>query len=144
MSFLESLFTYDNFMPHGYCFLWFPDILWLHVIADIVIVLAYFSIPTVILLVLRKRGRMPFKWIYMMIGAFIFLCGVTHLINIITMWYPIYYIAGIVKALTAAASIATAILILPIVPRVIELVENIADAGKEDDEDNDDRRELES
>ena len=34
-----------NFMPHGYCYMWDPRIVWLHVITDALIGLSYYAIP---------------------------------------------------------------------------------------------------
>lgn len=39
----------NSFMPHGFCYLWMPTILWLHIISDTIIALAYFSIPFALL-----------------------------------------------------------------------------------------------
>lgn len=119
-DFLDIVFS-DQFMPHGYCFLWRPELVWLHVIADLVIALAYFSIPLTIYLIIRKRtSELPFKWVFWMFGTFILLCGLTHLIELISIWKPLYYIEGLIKILTAAASLATAIVMFPLIPVVLE------------------------
>jgi hypothetical protein len=34
-----------NFMPHGHCYLWRPDVLWLRVGSDTLIALSYCAIP---------------------------------------------------------------------------------------------------
>jgi len=39
------LFAPNDFMPHGYCCLWNPGLVWLHVISDALIALPYFTIP---------------------------------------------------------------------------------------------------
>jgi hypothetical protein len=44
MEFLKRLFSSD-FMPHGYCYLWKPEIVWLNAISDGTITLAYYLIP---------------------------------------------------------------------------------------------------
>lgn len=120
-GFFSMLFDYERYMPHGYCLLWQPELVWLHVISDLTITLAYYSIPlTILYLVRKRRERIPFKWMFIMFGIFIFLCGTTHLIGIITLWYPMYYLEGIIKVLTAAASLATALLIFPLMPTLLE------------------------
>lgn len=125
LEFLKGLFDSETFMPHGQCFLWYPEVLWLHVISDTVITLAYFSIPCSILYVIGKRKKLPFKWVYAMFGAFILLCGLTHLLGVLVLWVPMYRFEGIVKALTAGASIATAFAIIPIIPQLIEALEHM-------------------
>lgn len=125
MGFFSSLFESEVFMPHGQCFMWYPEVLWLHVISDIVITLAYFSIPISIFYILRKRESVPFKWVYAMFGSFILLCGTTHFLAIWVLWEPIYRFQGVVKAMTAGVSIATAFLIIPLIPKFLEVLEKI-------------------
>lgn len=43
-EFLGRLISSD-FMPHGHCYLWRPEILWLHVFSDGVMTTAYYFIP---------------------------------------------------------------------------------------------------
>lgn len=130
----------NDFMPHGYCFLWQPEILWLHVVSDLTIALAYFSIPITLLTMVRKRSNIPYKWVLATFSAFIFLCGLTHILSIWTVWTPSYGLEGIIKAMTAGISIAAAILILPIVPRIMEAfdeLERIDERGRDAENDAD-------
>lgn len=125
LDFFINMFDSDIFMPHGQCFLWYPEVLWLHVVSDVVITLAYFSIPVAILYLIKKRGEvLPFKWLYAMFGGFIFLCGLTHMVAIIVLWVPIYRFEGILKAITAGVSIATAFLVIPIIPQILEVLKH--------------------
>jgi hypothetical protein len=57
-EFLEKLFS-PGFMPHGYCYLWNPGLVWLHVVSDALIALAYFSIPVTLIYFIRKRRDPP-------------------------------------------------------------------------------------
>src|SRR5215472_16112976 len=115
-----QLFSSD-FMPHGHCYFWKPEIVWLHAISDVTITLAYYMIPVALFYFVRKRRDLPFHWIFLMFGVFIFSCGTTHLMEVWTVWHGTYRLAGAVKAVTAAASIATAALIVPLVPRALAL-----------------------
>ena len=108
-------------MPHGYCYLWDPRILWLHVISDGLITLSYYCIPVVLIYFIRKNRDLPFHRIFWMFGAFILACGTTHLIEIWNVWHGSYLLAGIIKAITAAVSVVTAAMLIPMVPRVISL-----------------------
>ena len=38
---------------------------------------------------------------------FILACGTTHLMGAVTVWHPIYRLEGVIKAITAVASVAT-------------------------------------
>src|SRR5215217_36451 len=88
-----------SFMPHGHCYLWRADILWLNVGSDIVIALAYFSIPFSLLYFIRRKN-LPFSWIVSMFAAFILACGLTHVMEVWTTWQPNYGLQGLLKALT--------------------------------------------
>lgn len=107
--------------PHGYCLLWQPDLLALHVISDLVIGLAYFSIPVALAVYLMRRKDMHFTWMIWLFAAFILACGTTHFLSILVLWVPAYGLEGVVKAITALVSIGTAILIWPLLPKLLAL-----------------------
>lgn len=110
-----------GFMPHGSCFLWQPDVLWLHVVSDALIALAYFSIPVALLMLVRRRPDLPFSAMFWMFSIFIVSCGTTHILSIVVIWHPIYWIEGFVKAITAVSSVSTAILLVGLLPRALNL-----------------------
>ncbi len=108
-------------MPHGHCFLWQPSILWLHVISDAVIALAYYSIPLVLLYFVRNRKDLPFKNLFYLFGSFILLCGTSHIMGILVIWQPDYALEGLVKAATAIVSIVTAFIAMGLIPQALAL-----------------------
>jgi len=113
----DSFFSQENFMPHGMCYLWQPDILWTSVISDVTTALAYFSITAAVIMFVKKRHDLPYPWFFILAGSVIFVaCGTSHLISAIVIWKPIYGISSIVKAVTAVASLATGIVIWFILP----------------------------
>jgi PAS domain-containing protein len=120
IEFLRELFSSD-FMGHGYCYLWKPDIVWLHAVSDGLIALAYYVIPVALVYFVRKRRDLPFHWMFFMFGIFIFGCGTTHALEVWTLWHGTYRLAGIIKALTAVASMATAVALVPLIPRALLL-----------------------
>lgn len=121
MRFLRGLIFPGGFMPHGYCYLWTPGLIGLHVISDSVIALSYFSIPITLLYITRKRRDIPFSWMFLCFGAFIVACGSTHVMEVWTVWFPSYWLAGGVKAATATFSVITAILLIVVTPRALAL-----------------------
>ena len=56
-----------------------------------------------------------------MFGLFILGCGTTHLMEVWDVWHGSYLVAGVIKAVTAVVSLATAVLLVPLLPRVISL-----------------------
>jgi two-component system NtrC family sensor kinase len=111
----------DGFMPHGMCYRWQPDVLGLNLISDGLISLAYFFIPIMLFYLVRKRADWRFNRMFICFGIFMIACGVTHLMEIWTIWYPTYWLSGGIKAFTALASIATAILLFKLVPHLINM-----------------------
>jgi PAS domain S-box-containing protein len=119
-EFLRNLLSSD-FMPHGYCYLWKPEIVWLHAASDGAIALSYLFIPLALVYFVRKRRDLPFHWVFIMFGVFILGCGATHAMEIWTLWHGTYRLAGVIKAITAGASIATAAALVPMIPRALLL-----------------------
>lgn len=113
-----------DFMPHGHCYLWLPEILWMHVSADALIAIAYYSIPISMLAFVRKRRDVDFKMVPLLFSAFIFLCGTTHIISIINVWHGYYGAQGIVKFVTAIFSIFTAIMVWKLLPAALAIPSN--------------------
>jgi signal transduction histidine kinase len=120
LDFLKNLFASD-FMGHGYCYLWRPEIVWLHVGSDALITLAYYSIPVSLVYFVQKRRDLPFHWMIIMFGAFILGCGTSHMMEVWTIWHGTYRLAGIVKLITAGLSVSTAVALIPLMPKALAL-----------------------
>jgi len=107
--------------PHGYCLLWDPLLVWTHVVSDLLIGLAYFSIPLALATFVRRRKDVQFGWVVWLFAAFILACGVTHFMSILVLWVPAYGIEGLIKLVTAIISVATAIVLWPLLPKALAL-----------------------
>ena len=116
-----TLFSSNGFMPHGMCYLWQPDVLALHVASDALITLSYFSIPFTLLYFVRKRHDLEFNWVFVCFAVFIVACGATHAMEIWVIWHPTYWLSGTVKAITALASVPTAILLIKLIPDALQI-----------------------
>lgn len=121
MEFLKQLFADGDFLPHGTCYLWNSHLMLLHVISDGLIALAYMSIPITLVAFARKRKDVPFNWMFLCFGMFIVACGMTHIMEIVVLWHPIYWLSGVVKVITAGASVPTAILLVRLIPQALKL-----------------------
>ena len=121
MEFLRTLFSPNDFMPHGFCYSWNSGLVWLHVISDSLIALAYLSIPVTLVYFIRKRRDLPFHWMFVCFGIFILACGATHAMEVWTLWHANYWLSGAVKVVTAIASLTTAVLLVKLVPQALVL-----------------------
>jgi signal transduction histidine kinase len=122
MEFLADLFSSQSFMPHGHCYLWRPDVVWMQVLSNGSIAAAYIAISaTLTYLVWRLRDEIPFRRMYLAFGAFIVLCGVTHVFDVYIIWRPAYFLDGVVRSVTAAVSLGTALLLPTLIPHASNL-----------------------
>ncbi len=113
----------SNFMPHAMCYLYNRQLIALHVGSDAAIWLSYVAISgTLVYLVWRTRKEIPFSWMFLAFGLFIVACGFTHFMEIIVLWYPLYWLGGDVKLVTAMASVVTAIALPSLVPQAHAMV----------------------
>ena len=116
LSFSEKIFTSDfparDVLPE-------PRGLWER--PDLIITAAYYAIPILLFVFLRKRKDFTLNWIVGAFAVFILACGTTHLLGVWTVWHATYRLDGLVKAITAAASVTTALLLAPMLPKLVQL-----------------------
>ncbi|XHX79790.1 MAG: ATP-binding protein [Stenomitos frigidus ULC029] len=121
----NGLLGVNGFIPHGHCYLWKPGLVWLHVLSDSFIALAYVSISgTLAYLVYKTRRAIPFHWMFLAFGSFIVACASTHFMDVWTLWHPTYWLSGALKVVTAIASVATAVILPFLVPQALALVDS--------------------
>jgi PAS domain S-box-containing protein len=58
---------------------------------------------------------------FLAFGIFIIACGATHAMEVWTLWTPTYWLSGAVKAVTAVASMTTAVLLVKLVPVALRI-----------------------
>lgn len=120
-EFLNKFLYSQNFIPHGHCYSWKPELVSLHIITDSLIALAYYSIPLMLVYFVRQRRDIPFNRIFLLFGAFIVSCGTGHIMEIWTLWHPDYWLSGLVKTITALVSVYTALELVPLLPKLLAL-----------------------
>ncbi|KAG0569558.1 hypothetical protein KC19_6G099400 [Ceratodon purpureus] len=93
-------------------------------VSDVLIALAYFSIPVELLFFIYKAQVFPYKWVVAEFGAFIVLCGLTHLTNV---WTFLTIAASATRTMTffkvstALVSCATAVTLSWVIPEVLSV-----------------------
>ena len=120
---LLSTFFANNFIPHGHCYLWKPGLVWLHLTSDAVTTLAYYSVAVAIIYFTNQRKDLPAQTVVLLVGFFFIfaLCGTTHLMEVVTLWHPFYWVSGLIKAVTGAWSFYTfTFLLIPLIPVALD------------------------
>lgn len=120
-EFITKLFLADDWPPRWFCGKWSSFHGWLYITSDIAIWLAYFIIPAIIIFFIQKRRDIPFLPVFWLFGAFIVLCGSTHLIDAILFWWPAYRVSALLRVLTAFVSLATAFALIRDLPKLIKV-----------------------
>ncbi|GEO06696.1 hypothetical protein AAE02nite_43600 [Adhaeribacter aerolatus] len=124
IEFFRRLFESADFMPHGHCYLWQSDILFLTVLGDGLTGLAYFTLPFMLFYIVRKREDLAHRNMFLLFGTFIMACGATHFVDIWTIWFPTYRLASVVTVVTGLVSAATAIAMFRALPQILTLASN--------------------
>jgi len=113
----------SDYLPHRYCYLGRPGLVWTHVITDALIALSYFTISATLGYLIQKgRREVPFPGLFLAFGLFIVACGGTHFMEVVTVWAPVYVLSASVKVVTAVASAAAAVMLPFTVPQILSLV----------------------
>jgi PAS domain S-box-containing protein len=105
---IKNFISPSQFIPHGHCYLWKPQLVGLHLVSDLFIAIAYFSIPAMLIYFVVQRKDVPFHKVFYLFSSFIILCGLGHLLEVWTLWHPAYWLSGMESALTALVSCYTA------------------------------------
>ncbi|KAJ6796152.1 putative ethylene response sensor 1 [Iris pallida] len=93
-------------------------------ISDFFIALAYFSIPLELIYFVKKSSFFPYRWVLIQFGAFIILCGATHLINLWTFTMhskTLAVVMTVAKVSTAFVSCLTALMLVHIIPDLLSV-----------------------
>jgi len=101
-----------SLMPHAVCWSQDPHLIWTMVITNGITFLSYFGIClTLFYLARRTRQVVRREWAFFLIGfgLFIVACGTTHLMEVVTTWVPVFWIAAWTNIITAILSAYVAI-----------------------------------
>lgn len=121
MNFLRQFLAPDAYQPHGYSRLWNSGQVWLHAVSNLVIGAAYFATLIALVLFVRRRRDLRFRWMFLAFGVFIFACASSYLMEAWNVWHADYWLAGGIEAITAAASILTTMLVYRLVAHSLAL-----------------------
>ena len=120
-DFFLNIFDTSNWPPRWHCGTWTDFHGWVYIISDLAIWASYFLIPVLLIRMITKRHDVPFLKIFWLFGAFIILCGTTHLVDAAIFWWPAYRLSAFIRFLTAVVSVFTVIALYKVLPQVFSL-----------------------
>lgn len=116
-DFFFGLFASNKWPARWHCGEWSNFHGWMYIISDLMIWLAYFTMPLIIIkYVRRKKAIVKFRRVYMLFAAFILLCGTTHFLDATMFWLPMYRLNALVRFTTGIVSLFTAYSLFKILP----------------------------
>lgn len=108
-DFFSKIGDTSDWPPRWLCGNWSDFHGWLYIASDLMIWLAYMCIPLILIRFIVLKKGIPLKPVFWLFGAFILLCGLTHLLDVIIFWTPIYRISALVRLFTGIVSIGTVV-----------------------------------
>jgi len=97
---------------------------WLSLFSGLAISVAFCVMPFSLFRIVRRRSDVPFGWIVLCIAGFLFLCGLSGFIGLLTIWFQsplVIWALVLTRVGTALFSIATLITLRSLVPRILEI-----------------------
>ncbi|MEQ8909372.1 MAG: hypothetical protein RIC95_09280 [Vicingaceae bacterium] len=119
VEFFRYMFDTSDWPPRWICGIWSDFHGWLYIGSDTAIWLAYFIIPVIIIWFIQRNPEIPFLPVFWLFGAFIVLCGTTHLMDAIIFWWPAYRLSAFLRFLTAIVSLTTVFALIRDLPKLL-------------------------
>src|SRR3954453_7813499 len=94
-------------MPHAVCWSRDPNLIWTMAVTNAITFLSYFTICfTLFYMARRTRRSINREWGFFLVGfaLFIVACGATHLMEVVTTWIPVFWVAAWTNIITAVLS----------------------------------------
>ncbi|MFN8345169.1 MAG: ATP-binding protein [Spirosomataceae bacterium] len=121
IEFFSGLFATDKWPPRWFCGEWSDFHGWLYISSDLMIWIAYFLIPIIILQYFAdKREVIKFTKVYLLFATFILLCGSTHFMDAMMFWIPMYRLNALVRLATGVVSLFTVYHLFKILPQAFK------------------------
>jgi PAS domain S-box-containing protein len=119
LNIFDGIFSTSAFIPH-YDYLWQVKLPWLQLTADTLTGIADYVMPILPLYFVRKRPDLQLDKLIFLFSAFAIACGTTHFMEIWTLWYPTYWLSGLLKVAIAIVSVYTAIELRAVLPQLLQ------------------------
>ncbi|MEG4418993.1 PAS domain S-box protein [Microcoleus sp. LAD1_D5] len=112
-----------NFIPPDGCSQWQPQLMGLHAVSDVLIALTYYSIPAILTYFARKQRNVPLTKEFLLLGAWFFCGGTTHLMQVWMLVHPSYWLSSSIAAVTAMISLWAVASLIPWISQMLAVAE---------------------
>ncbi len=117
---LQFLWSSD-FLPHGLCLSWRTDLVALMLGSEIVIGGCYLSVAGSLGVFAMRRPDFPYPGIMTLFALVFALCGLSHLVEALVLWFPLYGIQAVFNTLVAILAVPAAWKMWRLVPEALTL-----------------------
>ena len=120
----SSLFQFlwsSDFLPHGLCLSWRSDVVALMVASELVIGACYLSVAASLTVFARRRPDFPYPGIMVLFAMVFALCGLSHVVDVITLWLPWYGLQALFNTVVALLAIPAAWKMWQMIPDALAL-----------------------
>ena len=119
----------SSLMPHAVCWRQDQHLIWTMAITNAITFLSYFSICTTLFYLARRTSRVIVReWVFFLTGfaLFIVACGTTHLLEVVTTWFPVFWVDAWTNIITAALSGLVAVVFIRRAPILVASINDYA------------------
>lgn len=108
-------------IAYGHAYAWQSELVWLHALSDLVIAIAYFTIPFVLFRIAKRRRDLSLYWLVICFGAFLLASGLAHVMRVLNVWQTAFWLEAAIKLIAAILSVPTAFLLWRSLPDILTL-----------------------
>jgi signal transduction histidine kinase len=111
----------SQFLPHGVCLSWNPNLVAAMAASQALLGLAYISVAATLGIFTWKRRDFPFPMLLALFAVVFAACGVSHLTDVLTLWVPAYVAQVAFKVVVALFSVPAAVAMWALLPAALAL-----------------------
>ncbi len=122
---LAAILQRQNYMPHSVCWRGDSSLIWTVAVSNGVIFASYIGISAALLRTVFLVNLGPLAPVATLFGFFILTCGLTHLMDVVMIWYGAFWLQAIVTVICTIPSLVTAIYVARHAHDILELSRTI-------------------
>jgi len=97
---------------------------WLSLVSSLSVAVAFCVMPFSLFRIVKQRSDVPFGWLVRCIAGFLFLCGLSAFLGLLTVWFHgpvLVWSLVLIRLGTALLSVATLLILRALVPKILQI-----------------------